>query len=207
MAPFPTERMGTSELQVTLSCGCGRSVVARAKDAGGSVPCACGKPVAVPRLSELRSLAGSDAFVTNPAEAIRKQQAQGIRPAGDRCLLCGSMSPVFYACHALCESSHLKRGDADSSDNFGILLFRILFIPVLINAIYMSLRKKPSESEVRGHDIEVEFALPVCDPCAATTGKVTRPKIAKRLMANVPILAELLAYYPQLNLKINRPTS
>ena len=100
--------MGTTELQVSLSCSCGRSVIARAKDAGGAVSCACGKLVAVPRLSELRTLSARDAYVTNPVEAIRKLQSEGANPAGERCLLCGSNAAVFYECHAICESSYIE---------------------------------------------------------------------------------------------------
>jgi hypothetical protein len=195
--------MGTNEHQVALSCSCGRSVVARAKDAGGSISCTCGRQVTVPRLSELRTLAGADAFVTNPAEAIRKLQSEGVNPAGDRCLLCGSNAAVIYECHAVCESSYVEKSDADRAKSFPRMLLSMLFLPLLIN-FFLSERKESAVCEQRGHDIAVSFTLPVCDPCVATFGNVTRPQNARRLMAKVPALAELLAYYPQLKLTVAR---
>ena len=199
--------MGTNELQATLSCGCGRSVVARAKDAGGTVPCTCGKQVAVPRLSQLRTLAGADAYTTNPAEAIRKLQSQGIRPAGDRCLLCGATSPAIYSCHAVCESSHVKTSSSEGGYSVPKLL-GLLVLPKLLFFLYLLFRKESVEGpERRGHDVAVDFTLPVCGACAATTGNVTRPKVARQLMAKVPALSELIEYYPQLELTVERPHS
>jgi hypothetical protein len=200
--------MGTNELQVSLSCGCGRLVIARAKDAGGAVSCACGKLVAVPRLSELRTRSGADAYVTNPVEAIRKLQSEGVNPAGERCLLCGSNTAVFYPCHAVCESSYVKKNSSEDSYSLPQIFLSILFLPRIFFIPLMMLRSRDNEpSERRGHDIAVTFTLPVCDPCATTVGNVTRPKTAKRLMAKVPDLNELLTYYPRLELTVERPAT
>jgi hypothetical protein len=206
MAPSPTKRMGTSELQTTLSCECGRSVVARATDAAGAVVCECGRSVAVPALSKLRALAGADAFVTNPAEAIRKLQAQGINPAGERCLLCGSTSPRLYVCCAICESSYVNRMDSAGANSVPGILLALMSFPHFLHMIFEA-RQAPSPPQVHGHDVEVSFTLPVCGPCASSYGDPSRPKMARRLMAKVPVLAELLDYYPRLKLDIARPSS
>jgi hypothetical protein len=207
MAPSRRKSMGTNDLRVSLSCGCGRSVVARAKDAGGTISCICGKQVAVPRLSELRTRVGADAYVTNPAEAIRKLQEQGISPAGDRCLLCKSMATVAYTCHALCETTYSKPDDS-ALDEIPMPMLAIAFDYLVVEPLYRILfRRGGPNSTVVGYDVGVTFTLPVCDACAKTSGNVIRPKIAKRLMASVPVLAELLAYYPQLELTVERPVS
>ena len=74
--------------------------------------------------------------------------------------------------------------------------------------LYLLLRKESDEGpERRGHDDAEEFTLPVCSACAATTGNVTRPKVAKQLMAKVPAFSELLEYYPQLKLTVERQVS
>jgi hypothetical protein len=193
--------MATNELKVSLPCECGGTVVAGAKVAGGTIKCTCGRAVAVPKLSHLRTLAGGDAFITNPVEAIRKQQRDGINPAGEGCLLCGSLSPVFYKCHAVCESSHARRGNKVDP----ISMVRLLFVP-MVWLIAMLLREKEFEPiDRRGHDIAISFDLPVCDPCAASAGKVTRANVAKRLMAEVPLYKELLDDYPNMQLKVARP--
>jgi|1186.fasta_scaffold86147_2 hypothetical protein len=193
--------MATNELKVSLPCDCGGTVVAGAKDAGGTITCGCGRAVAVPKLSQLRTLAGADAFITNPVEAIRKQQAQGISPAGETCVLCGSLSPVIYKCHAICEWSYAKRTSSDDTGN----LIKLLVLPRLWLLASLLSGKEPDESDRRGHDVSISFDLPVCDPCAATAGKITRPSVAKRLMIRVPLYKELLKHYPKLELKVERP--
>ncbi len=193
-----------SELKVTIPCACGRNVTARARDAGGSVACSCGKVIPVPNLSKLRALAGADPFVTNPAEAIRKLQDQGMDPAGRACLSCGSSTATCYKCHAVCESSHLKRSaGADSPSVPGMMT--LLFLPHFITWLLFCFRRvEPQEAERRGYDIEVSFNLPVCEPCTSTIGSVTRTSVAKQMMLKVPLYKELLEYYPNMKLEIKR---
>src|SRR4051812_10679826 len=156
-AAFHRTSMGTSDLKVAIPCACGRNLTARAKDAGGSVACSCGHVVPVPNLSKLRAMAGADPFVTNPAEAIRKSQDQGIDPAGNACLSCGSSAVTRYKCHAVCESSHLKRTPGADSPSVPRML-TLLFLPHLITWLLFCFRKaEPQETERRGHDIEVSF--------------------------------------------------
>lgn len=197
--------MGT-DLQAQLACTCGRLVVARAKDAGGSVTCACGKQVTVPRLSELRTLSGADAYITNPAEAIRKLQAQGINPAGDRCLVCSAMSPDFYVCHAACEESYTKKESSTGDVSLPTLFVKILLRPQrLLASLTTSQNNMDTSAERRGHDVNVSFNLPVCGACTASAGGTIRPKKAKKLMTGVPALADLLAFYPNLKLEVEHP--
>src|SRR5262249_14326388 len=123
--------MSANELQVDLKCLCGATVTARAKDAGGLLQCSCRRSVAVPNLSKLRTLAGTDAYVTNPADAIRKAQREGNDPAGDKCLVCGSSAAVFYNFRAVCESSHVKHGTGKESGDIPRLM-SLLFLPRVI---------------------------------------------------------------------------
>jgi hypothetical protein len=191
--------MATSELQVSLPCECGGSVTARARDAGGSIRCNCGRNVSVPRLSELRQLSGADPFITNPVEAIRKAQRAGIDPAGDKCLLCGVERPVFYELNAVCEQSHVKK--SNSGDSGGLLRWFVL--PFIANVL-ISLQKQDETIDRRGHDVEVTFRLPVCDLCTSTSGSPTRDSVARQLMLLVPAYKDLLDYYPRLVLSTKR---
>jgi hypothetical protein len=176
-------------------------MTARAKDAGGSMTCACGNLIAVPKLSELRLLAGAHAFITNPAEAILKSQREGNEPAGDTCLLCGATSPVFYQCHAVCEQSHIKKTGTSKSNE----MIRWLLLPFILNII-LAFSREDEKIDRLGHDIEVKFWLPVCNLCKNSTGNPTRPSVAKKLMIRVPLLKQLLDYYPGLSLSIERPS-
>jgi hypothetical protein len=182
-----------NNLRTTLLCDCGNSNAVSAMEAGTLINCPCGKSITVPSLSKLRQLAGQDAFVTNPADAIRKIQRDGGNPAGDRCVLCGSDSPQFYECHALCESPQLKHAqDAEASDiprqMLGVANY-ILLGPILWLLAAFAFARRPADSgnEVVGHEVQVAFTLPICNACAASSGDVTRPTVAKRLMELVPI--------------------
>lgn len=59
-----------------LTCVCGRTLEVRAGDAGSSFPCACGKDMAVPSLSELKAIitaeeAQSDTALSAPRDTKR----------------------------------------------------------------------------------------------------------------------------------------
>ena len=175
--------------------------MARATDAGGTIKCVCGKLVPVPTLSKLRTLSGSEAYITNPVEAIRKVQREGNDPAGDKCVVCHSANPTYYRCHAVCEQSHMKRTAAGDDDSTAIL--RWLFFPLILNVL-LSFMRRDTTIERQGHDIEITLQLPVCGPCTKTDGKPTRPSVAKRMMRNVPLYRELLDYYPGARVRIER---
>jgi hypothetical protein len=189
-------------VEVELACECGWHVVARSGDAGDSIPCRCGRTVNVPNLGRLRMMAGQDAYVTNPAEAIAKLQRTGGSPAGNNCLLCGSHSPTLYRCDANCESSHVKGA---TEKNFSMILSWLAFVSMAFFAGLAFLRQsKETQLEVRGHDVAVTFDIPLCDACLATAGSPERIKNAKRLMGLVPPYRELLTHYPDLVLKVKK---
>jgi len=199
--------MGLSELQTILTCECGKSHIATAKNAGSQIQCGCGRSVAVPTLSKLRTQAGKDAYITNPAEAIRKQQNEGGSPAGDRCILCGSTSPIGYTCDAVCESSRLlKTASSDQSGSSASHVLWTMLVPSPIRMIRRLMRRheRPTDAVRVGHDVEVSFDLPVCDACAKTVGEVTRLRVCKELMGRVPLYKDLLTYYPNLALTVRR---
>ncbi|MGE3241703.1 MAG: hypothetical protein AB7G28_17565 [Pirellulales bacterium] len=147
-------------------------------------------------------LSGKDAYVTNPVEAIRKMQRNGESPAGNNCLLCGSHSPSLYRCNATCESSHVK-GVAEK--NFSTILSWLAFVSMAFFAGLAFLRQsQTTQLEIRGHDVTVDFDLPVCDACVATNGNPTRAAAAKKLMLQVPAYRELLERYPDLKLTVKQ---
>jgi hypothetical protein len=192
-------------IEVILPCECGGRVIAHASNAGGTILCRCGRSVAVPNLSKLRTLAGKHAYVTNPVEAIRRVQQVGKSPAGDKCLSCGSSCPAIYRCDAVCESSHVGLGATVQPTAVGQILS--FFVLGRILRAILSRPRKSTEAEVRGHDVSVTFKLPVCDACAATLGSVTRAAVAKQLMLGVPVYRDLLAYYPDLQFAVQRDTA
>lgn len=199
-----------NELQIELLCECGRPSIARAKDAGGAIHCECGRSVSVPSLSKLRTLAGHEAFVTNPAEAIEKAIRNGENPAGERCVMCGALNPRIYTCHATCETTYVKGQNRESNDmgrffwfTAVFLVSKLLFLTVWWTRIF-GFSRQPNEIEIRGHDVGASFPLPVCDSCSSSAGGVTRAKVAKQIMTKVPMYKAMLDHYPQLELRFER---
>ena len=164
----------------------------------------------MPSLSQLRTLAGRDAFVTNPVEAIKKALQNDGSPVGTNCVMCGARDPVVYECYALCESTHAKNQSVDQSTDI-LRLLRLTFLFVFSKALFIAswwtrvfdFREQKDEIEIRGHDVEVEFPLPVCDSCSNSAGAVTRAKVAKQLMARVPMYKALLDQYPDVKLEVS----
>jgi hypothetical protein len=191
--------MSSEPLQVALGCGCGRSVFASTKDAGGVILCACGRAVVVPSLSRLRTLAGRDAFVTNPAEAIEKALRSGENPAGEACVMCAATNPIVFMCHATCETTHVKGGH-----NYLAQLLFMLFFSVMGAIRMFASDDEADETEVCGHDVGVSFPLPVCESCSKSAGGVARANVARKLMVHVPMYKELIKRYPKLKIEVNR---
>ena len=151
-------------------------------------------------------MAGKAAYVTNPAEAIRKLQMAGISPAGDRCVVCKSTVPVFYSCEAVCEASTLKAAAADQTGN-GIpsLLLRLLTLsPIRLLRRLLPRHDQLVDAIRVGHDVHISFKLPICDPCAMTAGNVFRSNVAKKLLTHVSEYRDLISYYPDLKLTVTR---
>jgi hypothetical protein len=153
--------MPTTELQARLHCSCGREVVVRSHDAGRSIACACENSVAAPNLSQFRVLAGTDAYVTNPAEAICKLQLEGKEPAGHECLCCGASNVVFYECTATCEQSHVKK---NRSGRYLTNALAFILLPLILHVLILFRRESP-EFERHGHDVEMKCRLQLCKLC------------------------------------------
>jgi len=197
-----------SELAVSLPCECGGQCEVHSADAGTQVKCSCGQSLTVPSLGKLRQLAGRDAYVTNPAEAIRKKTLSGIHPAGDRCIVCGSNDPQQFKCVAECESSVLREA-AQTANSFTKTLMwfgTILLMPRLLLLFFLRGRQDlDEEPTILGHDVIVEFQLPVCAHCTNSGHNPLRMRAAKQLMKRVEIYQQLLDYYPRLTLKVSAP--
>ncbi len=197
--------MGMNEA-VSISCNCGQVHAIREIQAGSQIRCSCGRSVDVPSLGNLRQLAGKEAYVTNPAEAIRKSVAQGIEPAGNSCLVCGSDVSNTYRCVAECERSLTK--DAQNNENslvrFLARLISVILIPKLLVIYLFSRPAANSEPQVFGHDVAVEFQLPVCEQCAQAGHDPRKHRVARKMLQEVDLLNQLLEYYPAIALRIER---
>ena len=180
-----------NDLQVELPCECGAKIVAKSHNAGTAVSCQCGRFVSVPSLGRLRAMAGGEAYVTNPAEAIRKALNAGQRIAGEICLICKSPRPRNYLVEVVCERSFVKRGGGEESNSVPALLAQ-LFIPMA-----EFFRSRSRATEVRGHDIVLDVPIPVCQACVESGNNPLRPRKARRLMREVAAYKNLLDYYPK----------
>jgi len=183
--------MAPTQLHVT--CPCGERLAVTSGMAGESVPCRCGRKLAVPPLSELRRRAGADAYVTNAVEAVRKKLNRGELPAGPGCILCGSPAHSTVACRVVCERAFAGR---ESEDGGSFLAF------LMLGGLSFLRRKRPGGSgEVHGRDTDVELPLRLCDSCRSNAGNLRRPRALRRLIAAVPDYQRVLDEYPEAELQ------
>jgi len=176
--------------QFHVTCPCGERLAVTSGMAGESVPCRCGRRVAVPPLSELRRGAGADAYVTNAVEAVRRKLNRGELPAGPGCVLCGSPAHVTVVCRVVCERAF---AGSQGEDGGSFLTFFMFGGPCPLR------RKGPGRSgEVHGRDTDVELPLRLCDSCRSSAGNLRRRRrVLRRLIAAVPDYQRVLDEYPE----------
>ena len=195
-----------SDFSVQIACECGNLLDVRNSQAGTHLTCPCGKILKAPSLGKLRQLAGKDAYVTNPAEAIRKSVLAGVNPAGDVCIVCGSRSPQEFECNAECESVVVKNSP-ETSNSYVSFLARfgaVLLLPKLLLLFLLRGRVSGQEPTEFGHEVSVSFPLPVCRPCVESGHNPCDKRTAKELMRKVTLYRQLLDYYPKLVLSVQK---
>jgi hypothetical protein len=200
VASFRVKSMGSNNLLLNVPCMCGRSLAVNSTQAGAKVSCECGKEIQLPSLSQMRKLAGQDAYATNPADKIKRSLKDGINPSGNTCLCCNSLHPLRFELSAECEQMVVKgQGDPTSIPSLFAKFAAILFLPRFL-LLLMGSGGPTNEPDVMGHDVSVDFPLMVCDACVKSGQDPRRNAVAKKLMQKVPVYQELLSFYPDLKL-------
>ena len=95
-----------------LHCDCGKDLVVTEGSAGASIRCDCGRPVEVPGLKELRTLAGLPAYDPSPELVIEQMLASGELPLENECIECGVSTNRLLRVKVECERVWKRRAYA-----------------------------------------------------------------------------------------------
>ena len=176
--------MAKGEYRVTCECGAFQQV--GSGQAGSVIACDCGKQISVPRLAELRSMAGEDPYAINAVQAIRRAFNTDELPSSD-CACCGGPARVLVRCRVVCERSFRVKQSEEPEWGFGSFLLS------LVSPLWISGSRKQTES--RGRDTEALLVLSLCHACRSGAGNLRRKRNLKRHLKFVPHYARLFKEY------------
>jgi hypothetical protein len=176
-------------MEYSITCPCGRRIPVKASQAGTSIACECGAPVAVPVLSMLRELAGQDAYETGPVDVIRNMLHRGELPRIGRCAVSGVESKDVIEILVEAERIHPE------SNKWLYTFIGIAFSPIFLLGMF----QKPRPDVGRETIVET----PLCVD-AASHSRIRRAgqRSLKQWLRTVPVYAQLLDAYPAARVKV-----
>lgn len=179
-----------------LTCDCGRPLQVTARQAGDSVSCECGGQLEVPKLSQLRLLAGQGAFETNSIDRINRLKQIGELPRGTICLECGRRGDEIGELIVQCEKSYKVEADCKNDMQSLLRIFFGLLVP--FDMLMLLLRRQPTHEVDReyGHDRSVIVPLPLCEEHKSQLSSKSQRALRAMLVA-VPEYAQLLEEFPR----------
>jgi len=169
-----------------LPCSCGQTLTVSSSQAGTNVRCCCGKDVAVPSLSVLRSQAGEEHLEDSPETIIRFVYGSGKNVVGgDSCIRCGAPATKKLTCFLEYEKPLFKKATP-----WPLALFMLLVAPVLV-ILYHTLR--PREQIPLAEGKEMQVLLAVCPNCEAA---LQRDNNAREILKREPVFGRLFEKHP-----------
>jgi len=174
-----------------VTCSCGTSIPVQKSAAGSQIVCPCGTAVEVPRLSDLRRMAGEAAFIPSTFDRVQQMLHDMELPLGEACLL--SMRPTKDVVHVRieCEMPYRRGG----STRWGLAFTALLTLMCSWLFIFHYLASR-GPVEWLGRELVVRVPLRVSADCQPEFRRLSSAQI-KQLLSTVPIYAQLLADYPR----------
>jgi len=175
-----------------VQCDCGQRLGVTSAMAGAQAVCGCGRAVPVPRLSELRRMAGQAAYTTNAVEAARALVSDGHVPGGGLCSACGLPTTQTARFDVVCERTCLV-GDKGLGSRVLLVAFAILFHSVALIRLFC--RTDEDTPVIHGRDTSVRLPVWLCDRCQGDARYFKR-RNARALFARIGAYAEIFQEYP-----------
>jgi hypothetical protein len=184
-------------MEFRIDCPCGEHVVVTEASAGATLTCACGRPISVPSLWELRVAAGLPAYDPGPELLIQHLLAAGKLPGTKLCLGCGFETEQVFEVRTECERSHVVDTGGSSCLTAGL----IFWISPLWAAIRFFGPSDATQTEVLGRDTIFALPVPVCSDCHGT---LRNRKRLKQSMQQIPEYRRLLEKFPWARVKLGK---
>jgi hypothetical protein len=179
-------------MEFSVECSCGRRLIVGSAEAGTTVACECGAPVAVPSLGKLRELAGRGAYEAGTVDTIIAMIKRGALPAGSACAVSGAATNDVIDLYVEAERIYV------GSDRSAYAWLGLLISPILFAGLF----QKPRP------DVGRETIVPAPLRVAARHHLRVRrasQRALKRWLRSVPVYAQLLEEYPRARVHGKRP--
>ena len=177
----------------SIACPCGNELEVTAAQAGAQIVCACGRPVRVPRLSQLRQMAGRAAYEAGIIDTVHRMIRERELPWGNTCAISGLPTTDTYELYVECDSTWVKTSGA------GRYVFRVLiffFWPFRIIGLLLGDALLGEDRQEFGRDRGLYVPLRVRKEHHKRLRRTTSQAKLRKLLRGVPIYARLLDELP-----------
>lgn len=171
---------------------CGHEYPFMSANAGEMIPCVCGKQLKIPKLSELRRLAGQPTEFINIADELRKLYLDKQLPPDPQCMFCQVKTANTLQCWVECERAQLPSEGIGTTAGKTLILNAVL---PFFGLFYFPLGSgQNADAEAVGNDVVVRTPLSVCENCLPKTSR--KPDHIRGFLRSVPLYRQLLDTYP-----------
>ena len=168
-----------------VRCSCGEDLPVATSAAGRDVACHCGQTVKVPRLSELRRLAGQPAFEVRARDRVRQLLLDGGLPPDPICRITQRPTADMVYVTVVCEVPRATGG----FNWWWLIVLGLYSLPLY----YLASRDEP---QMHGSETVFRLPIPIATECQAQVRNFTAGQLYQ-LLLTVPLYAQLLSEYPQ----------
>jgi len=181
-------------MEYRIDCPCGEHQIVRESAAGAVLTCACGNALHVPKLSQLRAIAGQPSDNVRPEVLIEWMLRAAQLPTCTTCAFCGGETAAIVIVHTDCSPRfHRVFEFLDFAKRVFEFVAKIvvrMVIALLSGLIFWSWE---SNNEERA-PLKI-YLLPI-RVCPACTSALRDPAIIKRCMRKEPEYRRLLDKHP-----------
>ena len=182
----------------SILCDCGKRMEVTGSQAGTDMVCSCGRTVSIPLLSQLRQMAGKDAYEAGTIDTINRMIREGELPPGDTCVISGLETSGFYNLYVHCETTWVRGGGVK---RHFFVIATILFLPFWLLWALLGWALLDDKRQELGRDRGVYAPLRVRPEHYRRLSRIRSQKELRKLLRTVPIYATLLDEYPKATIR------
>jgi len=182
-------------MSYSIDCSCGKNIEVSSSQAGSEIVCSCGKPLTVPRLSELRKSVGLGAYETGIVDTINRMITQGELPGENICAYSGMPTTDVLIVIIQYEQRFRKTEDSEVT---AVTILLGFFIPFWwFFKLFSMIGAGRIRTDDLGRDSEVKVPLRVCKEFHKKLARGWSRNAVRKMLKAVPIYNQLLDEYPK----------
>jgi hypothetical protein len=178
----PDRAIARAVSEFRIDCSCGQRVTVTEGDAGGTLPCPCGRTVRVPSLHELRTQAGLTPYDLSPELVIENLLAAGKLPPTKTCVCCSKETDEILRVVTECERSWVRWTGGVTWAH----LLAMILLPIWL--------WERTERHEFGKDKIYSLPIPICLGCRPI---LRDTRSIKQALRKIPDYARLLDKFPK----------